>query len=79
MEYGENKGHLYGTSFDSIDEVLKHGRMCIVDAESHVCSVAEPVDSFTATPFLLDVHFFVLFSEYSTFTNKEAEAVCDLH
>uniref|UniRef100_A0A3B3HC35 Membrane protein, palmitoylated 4a (MAGUK p55 subfamily member 4) n=1 Tax=Oryzias latipes TaxID=8090 RepID=A0A3B3HC35_ORYLA len=35
VEYGENKGHLYGTSFDSIDEVLKHGRMCIVDAESH--------------------------------------------
>ncbi|KAF6726813.1 MAGUK p55 subfamily member 4 [Oryzias melastigma] len=35
VEYGESKGHLYGTSFDSIDEVLKHGRMCIVDAESH--------------------------------------------
>uniref|UniRef100_A0A3P9LKK2 Membrane protein, palmitoylated 4a (MAGUK p55 subfamily member 4) n=1 Tax=Oryzias latipes TaxID=8090 RepID=A0A3P9LKK2_ORYLA len=35
VEYGENRGHLYGTSFDSIDEVLKHGRMCIVDAESH--------------------------------------------
>uniref|UniRef100_A0A8C7WTK1 Guanylate kinase-like domain-containing protein n=1 Tax=Oryzias sinensis TaxID=183150 RepID=A0A8C7WTK1_9TELE len=33
VEYGENKGHLYGTSFDSIDEVLKHGRMCIVDAD----------------------------------------------
>ncbi|RVE58514.1 hypothetical protein OJAV_G00210050 [Oryzias javanicus] len=35
VEYGESRGHLYGTSFDSIDEVLKHGRMCIVDAESH--------------------------------------------
>ncbi|XP_028249297.1 MAGUK p55 subfamily member 4-like [Parambassis ranga] len=35
VEYGECKGHLYGTSIDAIDEVLKHGRMCIVDVEPH--------------------------------------------
>ncbi|KAM3862237.1 MAGUK p55 subfamily member 4-like [Diretmus argenteus] len=35
VEYGEYKGHLYGTSSDSIGEVLKRGRMCIIDVEPH--------------------------------------------
>ncbi|XP_042282343.1 MAGUK p55 subfamily member 4-like [Thunnus maccoyii] len=35
VEYGEYKGHLYGTSTDAIDEVLKRGRMCIIDVEPH--------------------------------------------
>ncbi|KAM9709448.1 MAGUK p55 subfamily member 4-like isoform 1-T1 [Menidia menidia] len=35
VEYGENKGQLYGTSIDAIDEVLKRGRMCIIDVEPH--------------------------------------------
>uniref|UniRef100_G3NYQ2 Membrane protein, palmitoylated 4a (MAGUK p55 subfamily member 4) n=1 Tax=Gasterosteus aculeatus TaxID=69293 RepID=G3NYQ2_GASAC len=35
VEYGEYKGHLYGTSTDAIDEVLKRGRMCILDVEPH--------------------------------------------
>ncbi|XP_029967130.1 MAGUK p55 subfamily member 4 [Salarias fasciatus] len=35
VEYGESKGQLYGTSTDAIDEVLKRGRMCIVDVEPH--------------------------------------------
>ncbi|XP_041806026.1 MAGUK p55 subfamily member 4-like [Chelmon rostratus] len=35
VEYGECRGHLYGTSTDAIDEVLKRGRMCIVDVEPH--------------------------------------------
>ncbi|XP_047227202.1 MAGUK p55 subfamily member 4-like isoform X2 [Girardinichthys multiradiatus] len=33
VEYGESKGQLYGTSIDAIDEVLKQGRMCIIDIE----------------------------------------------
>uniref|UniRef100_A0A3B4ZIJ4 MAGUK p55 subfamily member 4-like n=1 Tax=Stegastes partitus TaxID=144197 RepID=A0A3B4ZIJ4_9TELE len=36
VEYGECKGQLYGTSTDGIDEVLKRGRMCIVDIEPHL-------------------------------------------
>ncbi|KAK0155443.1 MAGUK p55 subfamily member 4 [Merluccius polli] len=35
LEYGLCGGHLYGTSSDSIREVLKMGRMCIIDAEPH--------------------------------------------
>ncbi|XP_069569479.1 MAGUK p55 subfamily member 4-like [Brachyistius frenatus] len=35
VEYGEWKGHLYGTSTDAIDEVLKQGRICIIDVEPH--------------------------------------------
>ncbi|XP_054471813.1 MAGUK p55 subfamily member 4-like [Anoplopoma fimbria] len=35
VEYGEFKGQLYGTSTDAIDEVLKRGRMCIIDVEPH--------------------------------------------
>uniref|UniRef100_A0A3Q3MKA3 MAGUK p55 subfamily member 4-like n=1 Tax=Mastacembelus armatus TaxID=205130 RepID=A0A3Q3MKA3_9TELE len=36
VEYGEYKGHLYGTSTDAIDEVLKRGQMCIIDVEPHI-------------------------------------------
>ncbi len=43
VEYGEYKGHLYGTSTDAIDEVLKRGRMCIIDVEPHVSLMREPV------------------------------------
>ncbi|KAF1383036.1 hypothetical protein PFLUV_G00150080 [Perca fluviatilis] len=35
VEYREYKVHLYGTSTDDIDEVLKRGRMCIIDVEPH--------------------------------------------
>ncbi|KAM4557804.1 MAGUK p55 subfamily member 4-like [Odontesthes bonariensis] len=35
VEYGESKGQLYGTSIDGMDEVLKRGRMCIIDVEPH--------------------------------------------
>ncbi|KAJ3591672.1 hypothetical protein NHX12_006804 [Muraenolepis orangiensis] len=36
LEYGLSRGHLYGTSSESIGEVLKTGRMCIIDAEPHL-------------------------------------------
>ncbi|XP_060945001.1 MAGUK p55 subfamily member 4-like [Limanda limanda] len=35
VEYGEYKAHLYGTSTDAIDDVMRRGRMCIVDVEPH--------------------------------------------
>ncbi|KAF3694385.1 MAGUK p55 subfamily member 4 Discs large -like protein 6 [Channa argus] len=35
VEYGEFKGHLYGINSDAIEEVLKRGRLCIVDVEAH--------------------------------------------
>uniref|UniRef100_A0A3Q2D2H5 MAGUK p55 scaffold protein 4a n=1 Tax=Cyprinodon variegatus TaxID=28743 RepID=A0A3Q2D2H5_CYPVA len=39
VEYGESKGHLYGTSIDAIHDVLKRGRMCIIDVEPPVSSL----------------------------------------
>ncbi|XP_034549306.1 LOW QUALITY PROTEIN: MAGUK p55 subfamily member 4-like [Notolabrus celidotus] len=35
VEYGEFDSHLYGTSTDAIDDVLRRGRMCIIDVEPH--------------------------------------------
>ncbi|KAJ8930806.1 hypothetical protein NQ314_016362 [Rhamnusium bicolor] len=31
LEYGEYSGHLYGTHLDSIRDVIKQGKMCILD------------------------------------------------
>lgn len=42
VEYGEYKGHLYGTSTDAIEEVLRRGQMCIIDVEPHVSFTSEP-------------------------------------
>ncbi|XP_072541184.1 MAGUK p55 subfamily member 4 [Salminus brasiliensis] len=33
IEYGEHKGHLYGTCYDSIKDVLDSGKTCIIDIE----------------------------------------------
>ncbi|KAK2724229.1 protein PALS2-like isoform X1 [Artemia franciscana] len=31
LEYGEYNGHLYGTKLDSIRDVIRNGKMCIID------------------------------------------------
>lgn len=36
LEYGEYKGHLYGTSMDAVHAVLDEGKICIVDLEPYV-------------------------------------------
>ncbi|KAM3917431.1 MAGUK p55 subfamily member 4 [Leptodactylus fuscus] len=33
LEYGEYKGHMYGTSMDTVKEVLDAGKICIIDLE----------------------------------------------
>ncbi|XP_071977323.1 MAGUK p55 subfamily member 4 isoform X2 [Engystomops pustulosus] len=33
LEYGEYKGHMYGTSVDTVKEVLDAGKICIIDLE----------------------------------------------
>uniref|UniRef100_A0A8C6XFW4 MAGUK p55 scaffold protein 4 n=1 Tax=Naja naja TaxID=35670 RepID=A0A8C6XFW4_NAJNA len=35
LEYGEYKGHLYGTSIDAVHAVLNEGKICIVDLEPY--------------------------------------------
>lgn len=44
VEYGEYRGHLYGTSTDAVDEVVKRGRMCIVDVEPRVSFIKSQSD-----------------------------------
>lgn len=36
LEYGEYKGHLYGTSVDAVQEVLNEGKICVMDLEPQV-------------------------------------------
>nr|XP_020456280.1 MAGUK p55 subfamily member 4 isoform X2 [Monopterus albus] len=33
LEYGEHKGNLYGTSIESVREVLNSGKICVIDIE----------------------------------------------
>ncbi|XP_053554673.1 MAGUK p55 subfamily member 4 [Bombina bombina] len=33
LEYGEHKGHMYGTSVDAVKAVLDEGKICIIDLE----------------------------------------------
>ncbi|XP_053355660.1 MAGUK p55 subfamily member 4 [Clarias gariepinus] len=35
VEYGEFKGHLYGTSVDAVKDVLAAGKICIIDIEPY--------------------------------------------
>lgn len=36
LEYGEHKGNFYGSSTESVMDVLNSGRVCIVDIEPNV-------------------------------------------
>uniref|UniRef100_A0AAY4B5J2 Membrane protein, palmitoylated 4a (MAGUK p55 subfamily member 4) n=1 Tax=Denticeps clupeoides TaxID=299321 RepID=A0AAY4B5J2_9TELE len=51
LEYGEFKGHLYGTSVDAIKEVLDGGKICLIDIEPHVRTL-KPYFVFVASPSL---------------------------
>ncbi|XP_068184524.1 MAGUK p55 subfamily member 4-like isoform X2 [Antennarius striatus] len=33
VEFGQFKGHLYGTSSDAMEDVLKRGRLCLIDVD----------------------------------------------
>ncbi|XP_062854180.1 MAGUK p55 subfamily member 4 [Trichomycterus rosablanca] len=35
LEYGEYRGHLYGTSVEAVKEVLAAGKICIIDIDPH--------------------------------------------
>ncbi|KAM4608720.1 MAGUK p55 subfamily member 4-like [Polymixia lowei] len=50
LEYGDYKGYLYGTSSDSIREVQKTGRMCIIDVEPHSI---QPLRTRKLKPFII--------------------------
>uniref|UniRef100_G3T8G7 MAGUK p55 scaffold protein 4 n=1 Tax=Loxodonta africana TaxID=9785 RepID=G3T8G7_LOXAF len=40
LEYGEYKGHLYGTSVDAVQAVLDQGKVCVMDLEPQGIQVA---------------------------------------
>ncbi|CAK6448183.1 unnamed protein product [Pipistrellus nathusii] len=40
LEYGEYKGHFYGTSMDAVQAVLNEGKICVMDLEPQGIQVA---------------------------------------
>ena len=36
LEYGEFNGNLYGTKLDTIDNVIRSGKMCVLDVNPTV-------------------------------------------
>ncbi|XP_022197062.1 MAGUK p55 subfamily member 6 isoform X4 [Nilaparvata lugens] len=56
LEYGEHNGHLYGTSLDSIRDVVHQGKMCVLDCSPsslkilHNSNEFKPYVIFVAAP-----------------------------
>lgn len=56
LEYGEHNGHLYGTKLDSIRDVIRQGKMCVLDCSPaalkilHNSSEFMPYVIFIAAP-----------------------------
>ncbi|RZF38043.1 hypothetical protein LSTR_LSTR006442 [Laodelphax striatellus] len=56
LEYGEHNGHLYGTSLDSIRDVVHQGKMCVLDCSPaslkilHNSNEFKPYVIFIAAP-----------------------------
>ena len=53
FEYGEHKGHIYGTTLDSIRDVINEGKMCVLD-----CSPAVSVPTQLTHEGCLYLHIF---------------------
>ncbi|XP_072300090.1 MAGUK p55 subfamily member 4-like [Eucyclogobius newberryi] len=52
VEHGEYGAHLYGTSFDAMEEVLQQGRTCVIDVEP---SSVQSLRTKTLKPFVIFV------------------------
>lgn len=46
LEYGEHKGHIYGTTLDSIREVINDGKMCVLDCSPAALKVLHNSSEF---------------------------------
>ncbi|XP_034251713.1 MAGUK p55 subfamily member 6 isoform X2 [Thrips palmi] len=46
FEYGEHKGHIYGTTLDSIREVINDGKMCVLDCSPAALKVLHNSSEF---------------------------------
>ncbi|KAF2898279.1 hypothetical protein ILUMI_07895 [Ignelater luminosus] len=53
LEYGEYNGHLYGTHLDTIREVIKQGKMCILDCSPQSLKILHNSTEFL--PFVIFV------------------------
>ncbi|CAH0389911.1 unnamed protein product [Bemisia tabaci] len=51
LEYGEHNGHLYGTSIDSIWDVINQGKMCILDCSPAALKILHNSPDFA--PFVI--------------------------
>ena len=58
LEYGEYQEHLYGTKLDTIREVIRSGKMCVIDCNPQV---------------RFNLHLFVSFLVLFTYLNKSFE------
>ncbi|XP_075211320.1 MAGUK p55 subfamily member vari isoform X2 [Lycorma delicatula] len=56
LEYGEHNGHLYGTSLDTVRDIIRQGKMCVLDCSPaslkilHNSSEFRPYVIFIAAP-----------------------------
>lgn len=60
LEYGEYKGNLYGTSIESVKDLLNSGKICVIDIEPNV-NTSHRVNVFELEYNSLKKQFSVLF------------------
>ncbi|XP_067006977.1 protein PALS2 isoform X2 [Anabrus simplex] len=46
LEYGEHNGHLYGTKLDSIRDVIRQGKMCVLDCSPSALKILHNSSEF---------------------------------
>ncbi|XP_071448503.1 protein PALS2 [Hetaerina americana] len=46
LEYGEHNGHLYGTKLDSIRQIIRQGKMCILDCSPNALKILHNSSEF---------------------------------
>ena len=65
LEHGEYEGNLYGTKVDTIREVMRSGKMCLLDVNPTVSKYLVVVHKLYDASWIFDCQFDILVSVLS--------------
>ena len=79
LEHGEYEGNLYGTKVDTIREVMRSGKMCLLDVNPTVSKYLVVVHKLYDASWIFDCQFDILVSVLSLADGWMVECFGDHH
>lgn len=78
LEFGEYKGNLYGTSVESVRDVLNGGKICVIDIEANVSLVQKEDRNLDLKWFACPPYLSCVIPGHSSSEDPRTEGIRDL-